>query len=144
MKKLIIKSTLLVAIMTLSLCTFAQIGTSGPVGPTEIFGISIPKNGCQCPSSGVVTSDWYWMKGIYFTVIAGTSFYYYDIPAAGSVSCAGEYGSTASKVHLTIWPGGGTLGVASKLVDFTLHTTVIRPSACVPPGVAYDCPLDTD
>ena len=146
----ILKSIMLMAIMTLSLSAFAQepdkgIGTPDIPTPSPSISVSIPKNGCACPSSGTVTSFWYWIKigGTGLQTCGGTSFNYYSIPASGTTSSVATFsGYTPSTVAVIIEPNGG-LGLASKTINYP-NLCEIRPSACLLPGEDYyDC-FDTD
>ena len=133
MKTNFIKSIILMAIMTLSLSAFGQ---SPPANPS-IY-VSIPKNGCVCPDSGVGTSVWYWIKNNYpnpseYQVCAGTSFIYH-VPGGGYTSSTQTYsGYTPYTVTVTIIPDGGA-GTASKTVNYP-GPCEIRPGSCCPPLV---------
>jgi len=135
----ILKSIMLMAIMTLSISAFAQepIPTANP----SVY-VSVPLNGCVCPDSGVITSHWWWIKTnpVGYEQCAGTPIYYSSIPAGGFTESVITFpGYTVSTVSIMIQPFGG-VGINSKTVSYPAGTVEIRPSSCCPPGAFCNCP----
>ena len=139
MKKLVTTAIFAMAIMMSVNFASAQKGGTPPTNP-GVF-VSIPLNGCICPTSGTVTSLWWWVQPgtTNYKQCGGTLFYYDDIPASGWTYSSQTYpGYVVHQTQITIIPNTvGGVGINTKWADGGV--CVIRPSSCCPPGQDCGC-----